>query len=67
MPCMCGACDCLSCGRAQGYRVAVDARGRAYNPENCARCGDEFHPEEIDNQDHCATCAEIVAEESEEV
>lgn len=36
MPCMCGACDCPSCGPAQGYEVVrVWAGGRwVYrNPE----------------------------------
>lgn len=32
-PCMCGATDCPSCGRAQGYRVEWSPTRGYYNPE----------------------------------
>lgn len=36
-PCMCGACDCPSCGPAQGYEVVCVWRNGSYawvNPED---------------------------------
>lgn len=46
-PCMCGACDCPSCGPAQGYEVVrrfVRGRWRYVNPETGEE-PDEFEPE----------------------
>lgn len=51
-PCMCGACDCPSCGPAQGYTVVRvwDAQRRRYvwrNPEEDESEGD---PDEYDEE-----------------
>lgn len=50
MACMCGACDCPSCGPAQGYEVVrvYDAALRRYvhrNPEDCTEQQLEDHEE----------------------
>ncbi len=55
--CMCGATDCPSCGRAQGYRVERNGMGQWFNPIGCARCEDELVQEE---GDLCETCRDEV-------
>ena len=49
MTCMCGAFDCPSCGRAQGYLVVKRWNGRRYewtNPDE----GEE-EPDDLDEGD----------------
>lgn len=56
MRCMCGATDCPSCGRAQGYEV-VKINGKWVNPEYCAKCGEQY----VSNEgDICRDCEDEV-------
>lgn len=45
-PCMCGATDCPSCGRAQGYVVAYSPTRGYYNPED-----DEDYQDDCEDED----------------
>lgn len=47
-PCMCGATDCPSCGRAQGYRVEWSPTRGYYNPEPDE---EEYEPEDPPDDD----------------
>jgi hypothetical protein len=57
--CLCGALDCPSCGRAQGYEVARYWRGgRAVylNPE-------DVEPTDVSDEDHEAEAADRAHDE----
>ena len=55
MSCMCGATDCPSCGRAQGYTVKFSPGRGHYNPVMCEQC----HEEEVKEEgDLCEVCTE---------
>jgi hypothetical protein len=46
--------------------VRRNARGGYYNPDYCARCGDERREDDLDAEGYCEDCAEIIAEEKAE-
>ncbi len=58
-PCMCGAEDCRRC-----YPEHFDRRGR-YIYAECAKCGQEFVPEDEDYLDE-PTCPGCKAKEEQE-
>jgi hypothetical protein len=47
-PCLCGATDCPSCGRAQGYTVVRSADGRYRNPEPDESTYEDYEAERAD-------------------
>ena len=53
MPCMCGACDCPSCGPAQGYEVVRvwDSRQGRYVHRNPEGEGDDDSDDDFGNDE----------------
>ena len=62
-PCMCGATDCPRC---YPQNFIGHGAARRYRWAECAECGEEWDPDDLDSDGRCEDCRLVICPRCEE-